>query len=253
MKQIYSFVVIMLICFACLVSPVSSESDEGSLLIEVQNLSLTVPPTQTGVLGSKEHMYGYQRWLSSCASAISGYSNKLLVVFGMQEMDWYQDSSTLSSVSEPVTVIPTLQPPEVVPTFGIPYSSELMTISTIRGGNGKQSEQVFVPASYWELWYTADPELMGGQDLGASKGKDSALFPAMSIIVTDIQNPENVETIEPPGGLDKILWQKSFDPRPWSQKFYRGYRLYNFDVSAKHVNEYVMEIRIRKSDYPSQS
>ncbi|MDO9326081.1 MAG: hypothetical protein Q7T80_14115, partial [Methanoregula sp.] len=230
MKQINSFVIVM-ICISCLVIPVSSESDENSLLIGVQNLSITVPPTQTGVQGSKEHMYGYQGWLNNCAIAISGYSNRLLVVFGMDEMDWYQDSSTSSSRLEPATMIPTLQEPEVVPTFGIPYSSELMTISTIRGGNGKQSVKIYIPASYWELWYTVEPEIMGGQDLGSYKGADSALFPSMSIIVTDIKNPDNVETIEPPGGLDKTLWQRSYDPRPWSQKFYRGCREYNFDVS----------------------
>lgn len=250
MKGIHLFVILM-ICCEGLILPASSESDEGSLLFGVQNLTIEVPPTQTGVLGSKEHMNGYLGWLQECSFRISHYSNKVLRVFGMTELDWDQD---IPPSGETITKAPITAPtPEVKPTFGIPNSSELTTIRTIRGSTngGKQSVNVFIPASYWELWYTADPELMGGQDLGSYKGAVSALFPSMCMIVTDVKNPDLVETIEPPGGLDKSLWQRSSDPRPWSQKFYRGYREYNFDISSKHVIEYVLEIRVRKSDFTS--
>jgi hypothetical protein len=221
MKWIHSFVIV-LIFFAILIIPVSSQSDEDVLLNGVQNLSITPLPTGTAVLGSKEKMWEYQRWLTESALSITLYSNSILKVFGMPQMDWDESLPSSPSPSLPVSTVDRVAPmpimvtepvpivtvTEVVPSVTIPYSSELITIGTITGGKGKKSARFKVPTAYWEIWYTVDPELMGGQDSGMTKGSDSSVFPSMSMVITDLSNPESVETIDPPGGLDKVLWQK---------------------------------------------
>ena len=56
-------------------------------------------------------------------------------------------------------------------------------------------------------------------------------------------------TVEPPGGLDKTLWQKSgIDPRPWKQKFYEGNKEYYLVITAKHLTSYTIEARVPGAD-----
>jgi hypothetical protein len=53
----------------------------------------------------------------------------------------------------------------------------------------------------------ADPLITGGQDSVSASGSNSALFPYLSIQINDKSNSNRiVETVEPPGGLDKTLW-----------------------------------------------
>jgi hypothetical protein len=54
-----------------------------------------------------------------------------------------------------------------------------------------------------------------------------------------------VETVEPPGGLDKSLWVKSGrDPRPWKQKMYVGNKEFHLVITAEHLKSYGIEARI---------
>jgi hypothetical protein len=119
---------------------------------------------------------------------------------------------------------------------------------TVTGQSGKTSDSFSVPGGYWELWYTADPLITGGQDSVSATGSNAALFPSLSIQILDKNSRRVVETVEPQGGLDKTLWVKSgLDPRPWKQKFYEGNKEYYFVVSARHLNSYTIEARIPKS------
>jgi len=115
---------------------------------------------------------------------------------------------------------------------------------------GRTSDTFTVPTGYWELWYTADPLTAGGQDSVSASGSNSAVFPYLSIQVIDTTNSDTVvETVEPPGGLDKTLWTKSgIDPRPWKQKFYEGNKEYCFVITTKHIKSYTLEVRIPKSN-----
>ncbi len=72
------------------------------------------------------------------------------------------------------------------------------------------------------------------------------MFPSLQIQVMDKTNADRlVASIEPPGGLDKTLRQKSgIDPRPWKQKFYQGNREYYFVITARHLTSYTIEARI---------
>jgi hypothetical protein len=129
-----------------------------------------------------------------------------------------------------------------------PESSKFTPLITVTGQTGKTSDTFSVPGSYWELWYTADPLITGGQDSVSASGSNSALFPCLSIQVIDKTNSNRiVETVEPQGGLDKTLWAKTgIDPRPWKQKFYEGNKEYYFVITTKHLNSYTIEARIPK-------
>ena len=117
---------------------------------------------------------------------------------------------------------------------------------TVTGQSGKTSDTFSVPGGYWELWYTAEPLTSGGQDSVSSSGSNSAVFPSLQIQVIDKTHADRlVATVEPPGGLDKTLWQKSgIDPRPWKQKFYEGNKEYYFVITAKHLTSYTIEARV---------
>ncbi len=135
------------------------------------------------------------------------------------------------------------------PTSVFPEGEKFTTLITVAGQSGKISDTFYVPQGYWELWYTADPLITGGQDSVSASGSNSALFPYLSIQVIDTKNSDRVvETVEPQGGLDKTLWVKSgIDPRPWKQKFYEGNKEYRFVIMTKHIKSYSIEARIPKS------
>jgi hypothetical protein len=141
--------------------------------------------------------------------------------------------------------------PTPTPTIAtaFPGSSGLTTLISVSGQSGRTSDTFSVPTSYWELWYTADPLTTGGQDSVSAYGSNSAVFPSLSIQVIDKTNSGHiVETVEPPGGLDKALWAKSgVDPRPWKQKFYEGNKEYYLVITTRHLNSYTIEARIPRS------
>jgi hypothetical protein len=131
-----------------------------------------------------------------------------------------------------------------VPASGIAASQGMKTIAVISGQFSQTVPGVTVPYDYWEMWYTADPLVTGGQDVNSPSGSVSAVFPVLSIEVIDNATGAVVDTVEPPGGLDVTLWQKSGDPRPWLQKFYQGSKEYDFVIDAKYLKSYAIDIRI---------
>ncbi len=147
----------------------------------------------------------------------------------------------------PVMVVTTLSP-AASPTSAFPGSG-FTPLITVTGQTGKTSGNFSVPGGYWELWYTADPLTSGGQNSVSASGSNSAVFPSLQIQVIDRTNGGRlVTTVEPPGGLDKTLWQRSgIDPRPWKQKFYEGNKEYYFVITAKHLTSYTIEARVPKS------
>jgi hypothetical protein len=155
-----------------------------------------------------------------------------------------QNSTSGSSVATLATEQTTAPPTSV-----FPEGEKFTTLITVTGQSGKTSDTFFVPGGYWELWYTADPLITGGQDSVSASGSNSALFPYLSVQVIDTKNSDRVvETVEPQGGLDKTLWVKSgIDPRPWKQKFYEGNKEYRFVITTKHIKSYSIEARIPKS------
>lgn len=246
---------LILICVSILVLPVmAQEPDEEAILKDVQNLSLKVPPTGTALYGTKESMWEYQFWLDGCANQMTKYSDGLMMIFGLPAFNWYSGSAgtypggavqPVSATNDQALAQPT-PPPLIKPWPG------LTTIATITGESGNQATDVMIPCGYWELWYTADPLITGAQNSHSATGSNSAVFPALKMNIIDKNSGENIETVEPPGGLDWTLWQRAGDPRPWSKKIYRGNREVTFDITARHVKSYAIEVRARTEDYPAQ-
>ena len=173
----------------------------------------------------------------------------------MENKDTPDAGSTFSPTFSP-TLVPTIKStstftPTTMPTpiSVFPESSRFTALTTVTGQSGRTSDTFSVPGGYWELWYTADPIILGGQDSVSASGSNSAVFPYLSIQVIDKTNSNRVvETVEPPGGLDKTLWAKSgIDPRPWKQKFYEGNKEYYFVITANHIKSYTIQARIPKS------
>jgi hypothetical protein len=244
MKVLFSLIFVV-ISFTCLIFPVSSESGEEPDPDLFQNLSLSVPPTGTAILGTDESMHEYKNWLDECAHRLTNYSNQVLTLLGMREMDWTENLP----VSEPVTTLSPVQVPVATVQTPDPLgdSPTLMTVTTITGESGSQSVNVIVPYGYWEMWYTADPVVTGAQDSHSATGTNSAVFPSLSVVIRNAATGERIETVEPPGGLDIYLWQRSGDPRPWSKKFYEGENEYTFDMTARHLKSYLIEVRVPKT------
>jgi len=236
--------IVSILCIL-LVIPVAAEQDEQALLDEVQNLSVPVSPTPgTAVLGSRESMSEYQSFLDDNARALVMFSNTLLRIFGQKEMTWTVPNHPVQQKSDVTTAATAV--PIVTPRSLLGSSSELKSIQTINGQSGHQSVTVTVPVGYWELWYMADPIVTGGQNSHSASGTNSAVFPSMVIRISDAASNEEIETVEPPGGLDSYLWSRAGDPRPWSMKFYRGGREITFDITTRHVKSYVIDVCVPK-------
>jgi len=238
-------IVIILVVIICLcISCAPAQTDEG-LLNNITKVTLVVPPTGTAILGSKEYMYEYQNWLVECANRLVNYSNEILTIFHINGINWNQNLPAVKTITPTPTPTPKI-PIAATPTRAIPESSGLTTLITVTGQLSQTSNTFSVPSDYWELWYTADPFVTGGQDIVSATGSRSAVFPILSIQVIDKTDSDKVvDTIEPPGGLDKTLWARSNrDPRPWRERFYEGSREYYLVITAQHLNSYTIEARI---------
>lgn len=240
MKLLPIFIVLFL--FICLYSPCVSADVDTNLANNISKVTLAVPPTGTAVAGTEESMTDFQNWLDECAYRLTNYSNTILGLFGFNGFAWNQ---TIPAATAPDTPVPAVTV-TAVPTLTLPENPSRTTLIKISGYNGRTTSDTFsVAGPYWELWYTADPLTTGGQDSVSATGSNSAVFPVFSIQVKNKTSNQVIETIEPPGGLDKTLWARSgIDPRPWIQKFYEGHKDYYFVITAKNVKSYIVEARI---------
>jgi|GEM_PF-1096592 len=236
-----SIFIILTILFCIYIPYVSAQADDNPVN-GIANVTLAVPTTGSAILGTKESMNEYQIWLDERASQIVAYANSILNLLGVSGFNWNQTPPAIPTE----TTVPTVQI-TAVPTLTIPESPYRTTLITVTGSNGQTASDTFsVDGPYWELWYTADPLTTGGQDIASPTGSYSEVFPTLSIQVVDKTDPDKViETIEPPGGLDKTLWEKSgIDPRPWMQYFYEGYKEYYFVITATNLKSYIVEARV---------
>ena len=111
-------------------------------------------------------------------------------------MDWEQKVP----VAPTATQVPTVQATVIqTPTPAIPPSDRVKTIGSITGGAGVTSQDISIPYGYWELTYTIDPLIKGGQDSHSSTGSNSAVFPTFSIQITDLSTGQLFDTVSPDG------------------------------------------------------
>ena len=241
MNRFWRVLILGIFICCCVALPVSGESGSG-ILGNLSNLSLEVPPTGTAVAGTDESMTQYLSWLNQCAANLMEYSNKVLEIFGIDKLDW---GNNIQDSPSQVTAIGTMSsaPAGTVPTLTIPESTRVKTIGKITGGSGRTIQNISVPTGYWELTYTVDPQVRGGQDSHSSTGSNSAVFPIFTVTITDLSTGKTFDTVDCSGELDPMLWQRS-DPRPWYKRYYSGNREFEFEVTARRVNAYIVEVRI---------
>jgi len=235
MKFIPSLTILLiLLCFyvPCVSADISLEN--------ISQVTIEVPPTGTAVLGTKESMTEYQAWLDESAFRLVTYCNTILNIFGMKSMDWEQKIPVSSTVTPASTIQATVIP---TPTPAIPLSSRVKTVGSITGGSGVTKGNISVPTGYWELTYTVDPLIRGGQDSHSATGSNSAVFPTLSIQITDLTTGKVFDTVEPSGEMDPTLWERT-DPRPWYKRYYVGDREFGFVVTARNVKSFTIEARV---------
>ena len=243
MKYTQTFLILLILL--CFYIPSAYADTDNNQLNNISTVTLEVPPTGTAPLGTKESMNEYQVWLDGCANSMISYANSILNLFGISGFNW-NFNPPASAAPSTATPAPTVQV-TAIPTLTIPDTPYRSTLIKVTGNNGQTiSDNFSVNGPYWELWYTVDPLTTGGQDISSTKGSYSEVFPTLSIQVIDKTNGGNVEeTIEPPGGIDKNLWERTgIDPRPWMQKFYEGYREYQLVITASNLKSYIVEARI---------
>jgi hypothetical protein len=236
----FAHILIILSILLCFFIPIVSAQSDDNLLNNITKVTLEVPPTGTAPLGTKESMTEYQSWLDESASRLITYCNSILDIFGVKSFDWGQKvpvaptDITTQTIQE--TIIPT-------PTPAIPLSNRTKTIGSITGGDGVTSGNISIPYDYWELDYTVDPLVKGGQDSHSGTGSNSAVFPTMSIQITDMSTGQLFDTVSPDGQLDPTLWERS-DPRPWYKRYFVGDREFGFVVTAESVKSFTIEVRV---------
>ena len=241
MKNILlAYIILILLCLV--ISPVTG--DTGDNAVNTISQTLAIPPTGTALPGTQGSMTQYESWLNQCAAEITGYSTMVLQFFGVSSLPWSQN---IPAAATPAVVSTTAMATLTAgPALSIPEIPERTTLLKVTGADGWETSDTFaVNGPYWELWYTADPQITGGQDTTSPSASYSAVFPSLSIQVIDASNNTVIETIEPPGGLDKTLWERTgIDPRPWLEKFNQGYSQYYLKISATNVNAYLVEARV---------
>ncbi|HWQ66593.1 MAG TPA: hypothetical protein VN372_06960 [Methanospirillum sp.] len=100
----------------------------------------------------------------------------------------------------------------------------------------------------------------------------SIVNPQFEITVKNADSGSVVRTIIPPGGLNPSIWKgdfakpgslrnttsstssstststtdtkKNWDPRPWKEKFFEGYRTYFLDITAQNLISYKVDIKV---------
>ena len=246
MKNLWGLLLFVII-FSGICAPVMADPQEEDILSQVQNLSVTMPTYSPAIPGTQEAMLGYSDYLVDSMGVIISLSNQVLVIFGQDELTWQTPGNIgmmkKTVVSAPATPGVTLTAPSME------ASSGLVTIQTITGTSGHQIVKVPVSSSYWELWYTIDPQVSPGVDvLGYRIGSQTLCGqPYLKIVVLNAAGGQVIKTIELPANLDVTSWKTSGDPRPWMHSFMGGNKDYSFDITAGNVTTYGIEVRVPRN------
>ena len=170
-------------------------------------------------------------------------------------------------------------------------SAPLLPYTNFSGRYSAKTNTFYVPSSYWEMWYTVDLRddlqypTMTEKTSSIEKKNDgtkvipertdsiSVVNPYFSIKVLNADSNSVIRTVTPAGGLNPRLWKGDFaspdttetfdftkvvskevnwDPRPWKEKFFEGYKNYQLEVDARNLLSYSIEIKVSGS-HPSST
>jgi hypothetical protein len=237
MRLVHLFILLLLVLCLCLVPPACACSGGGGESAAQENTGDDAPavafaPTVSATPAPDKSPAEDFGWLNRCSAAIISLATPLAVTDRVNPEGQAGSGSPASGgrASEAVSALPP--------------QADLKTVATLTGGSGHWAVPVTIPDGNWELWYTADPFAGGDQDTPTATGSESDVFPALSVKIYDKASGEQMGEVQPPGGLDSVRWTLSGDPRPWSERFYYGGgRTLVFDVTARNVKSYTLEVR----------
>jgi len=237
------FLILIFLSILCVPSMAASnkELNEADILTHVQHLETAAVPTMgSAPIGSQESMTEYTNYLHDCLYSLRSMMNRILGIFGQDEVTWNLTEGVKAPAEAPPTPPVNSAPVTYAYPSILPLSPGLHTFDSITGQSGYQRTVVPVYYDHWEVWYTVNPRV-------SEEGFSHSLSPSFNIVITDLGSGEKIATLEPPGGLDASSWHQS-DPRPWSRQFSGGDdKVYTFDITAHDVRSYVIEIRGRSS------
>ncbi len=139
---------------------------------------------------------------------------------------WDGKVKTVGFVGQPEGQI-TLPPTPTIPQAAMANRS-LVTYATITNRYPGTTENLYVPAPWWVLEYTATPMALPPD-----------AYPSLIIQVFDAQDPNRVVT--PP--IRQNIYEEPPDT-PWSQKLYEGRRTYYFRVDTNFIKDYTLTIKV---------
>jgi len=152
-------------------------------------------------------------------------------------------------------------------------AASFKTYTTISGEYSQKSSPIFIPSKYWEIWYSVElPEDLQNPILEEQSDDEdnvqslSAINPFFQITIKNLDTNEIIATLTPSGGLDPKVWKGIFgrgedstttvlsekgdeieinwDPRPWKEKFFEGYHTYEFEIIARYLTSYSLDIKL---------
>ncbi|HMA05340.1 MAG TPA: hypothetical protein VKO45_05375 [Methanomicrobiales archaeon] len=139
---------------------------------------------------------------------------------------WDGSVKSVGFVGQPEgQVTPTPNPTIPQPSL---QNRSLVTYATISNRWPGTTENVYVPAPWWVLEYTAEPMALPPN-----------AYPMLIIQVFDAQDPNRL-VIAP---IRQYIYEEPSDT-PWSQKLYEGRRTYYFRVDTSFIKTYTIRIKV---------
>jgi hypothetical protein len=121
----------------------------------------------------------------------------------------------------------TLLPNPTIPQYSVQNRS-LVTYATITNQWPGTTENLYIPAPWWVLEYTAEPLALPPN-----------AYPLLVIQVFDAQDPNRV--VLPP--IRQSIYETPPET-PWSQKLYEGKRTYYFKIDTWFIKSYTITVKV---------
>ena len=142
------------------------------------------------------------------------------------ETPWDGSVKNIGFVGQPDGQV-TPSPNPTVPSLSV-QNRTLVTYAQIPGTWPGTTENLYIPAPWWVLEYTAEPRALPPN-----------AYPLLVVQVFDAQNPNRFVTAP----IKQTIYEEPSDT-PWSLKLYEGRRTYYFKVDTWFIKSYTLTIKV---------
>jgi hypothetical protein len=139
---------------------------------------------------------------------------------------WNGSVKSVGFIGQPEGQV-TLPPSPTIPQPAVQNRS-LVTYARITNQWPGTTENLYIPAPWWVLEYTADPLALPPN-----------AYPLLIIQVFDAQDPNRV--VLPP--IRQTIYETPPE-EPWSQKLFEGKRTYYFKIDTSFIRSYTITVKI---------